>query len=247
MPALSDRIVSGGQTGADRATLDWAIDHGLPHKTKWLGGEQVKDWLASFKFKYWTNHSDGRPVTAEEKSQRAEEIAKELCEHSKWLTHGRSIKLADLASGMLRLKIVDYACNPELNDAISRYYTLLRMTFDTTNMFKVIETVSSQIYRFVVPPIPAPPMIPGLPGIPGPGPAQAVGEMAAIGYQCPKCKQGFKIQVNLGQPAPLLPGHIAYPLDNDIFKCPNCMSENNLSPIRLQIEAQSGKTAVKQM
>ena len=25
------RIVSGGQTGADRAALDWAIGHGLPH------------------------------------------------------------------------------------------------------------------------------------------------------------------------------------------------------------------------
>ena len=25
------KIVSGGQTGADRAALDWAIDHGVPH------------------------------------------------------------------------------------------------------------------------------------------------------------------------------------------------------------------------
>lgn len=24
-------IVSGGQTGADRAALDWAIEHGIPH------------------------------------------------------------------------------------------------------------------------------------------------------------------------------------------------------------------------
>ncbi len=26
-----ERIVSGGQTGADRAALDWAIRHGIPH------------------------------------------------------------------------------------------------------------------------------------------------------------------------------------------------------------------------
>lgn len=26
------RIISGGQTGADRATLDWAIDHQVPHE-----------------------------------------------------------------------------------------------------------------------------------------------------------------------------------------------------------------------
>src|SRR3974390_2292918 len=25
------KIVSGGQTGADRAALDWAIDNGIPH------------------------------------------------------------------------------------------------------------------------------------------------------------------------------------------------------------------------
>jgi hypothetical protein len=25
------RIISGGQTGADRAGLDWAIAHGIPH------------------------------------------------------------------------------------------------------------------------------------------------------------------------------------------------------------------------
>ena len=29
LPTL--RIVSGGQTGADRAALDWAIKHGIPH------------------------------------------------------------------------------------------------------------------------------------------------------------------------------------------------------------------------
>lgn len=26
-----EKIVSGGQTGADRAALDWAIEHGIPH------------------------------------------------------------------------------------------------------------------------------------------------------------------------------------------------------------------------
>jgi hypothetical protein len=25
------KIISGGQTGADRAALDWAIAHGIPH------------------------------------------------------------------------------------------------------------------------------------------------------------------------------------------------------------------------
>jgi Circularly permutated YpsA SLOG family len=28
---MVERIISGGQTGADRAALDWAIGHGIPH------------------------------------------------------------------------------------------------------------------------------------------------------------------------------------------------------------------------
>lgn len=36
------RIVSGGQTGADRAALDWALEHGVPH-----GGWCPKGRLAS--------------------------------------------------------------------------------------------------------------------------------------------------------------------------------------------------------
>jgi hypothetical protein len=193
----------------------------------------VKDWLASYKFKYWTNHSDGRPVTPDEKKQRADEIAKELCDHSQWLTHGRSVKLDDLRKGNLRLKIVDYSENPDLNDAISRYYTLLRMSFDATNIFKVIETATSQIYRFITAQVPAPPPQ-----------KQSIADVAAIGFQCPNCKNSFNIQVNLGQPSALLPGNVPYPIGSDLFKCPSCGTESNLSPIRLQIEAQSGKKAV---
>ncbi|MGO8927060.1 MAG: YpsA SLOG family protein [Limisphaerales bacterium] len=28
---MIEKIISGGQTGADRAALDWAIEHGIPH------------------------------------------------------------------------------------------------------------------------------------------------------------------------------------------------------------------------
>jgi hypothetical protein len=31
MSALLSKIISGGQTGADRAALDFAIEHGIPH------------------------------------------------------------------------------------------------------------------------------------------------------------------------------------------------------------------------
>ena len=35
------KIISGGQTGADRAALNWALAHGVPH-----GGWCPKGWLA---------------------------------------------------------------------------------------------------------------------------------------------------------------------------------------------------------
>ena len=40
MPLL-EKIVSGGQTGADRAAFDWAIENGIPH-----GGWRPKGRMA---------------------------------------------------------------------------------------------------------------------------------------------------------------------------------------------------------
>ena len=94
----------------------------------------VTDWLARYKFKNWSTHSTtGQPVTEEERRARAEEIAGELCNHRRWLTHERSIKIDDLEG--MRLRITDYSRSPELADAIRRYHTLLQMTF-ATNIYK---------------------------------------------------------------------------------------------------------------
>ncbi len=37
------RIISGGQTGADRAALDWAIHHGIPHGGWCPKGRRAED------------------------------------------------------------------------------------------------------------------------------------------------------------------------------------------------------------
>ena len=102
-----------------------------------------------YKFKYWDKHSDGRNVIEEERCSRAKEIATDLCSLSRWLTHGRSIKINDLEK--LKVKITDYSKNVELNEAITRYYTLLRMSFESSMAYKIFETADSQIYRFMTP------------------------------------------------------------------------------------------------
>ncbi|MBL7955274.1 MAG: hypothetical protein JNJ91_09555 [Flavobacteriales bacterium] len=191
----------------------------------------VKEWLAKYKFKYWETHSStGKPVTEDEKKQKADQIAERLCKHGDWLTHGRSIKIDDLTQ--MGLRITDYDKEPALQDAINRYYTLLRLTFEGTNIFKVYETIGSQVYRFVGGAVPPP----------APQPQQI--QAANFDFPCPKCKTPFKIQANLAPGVPMGEGMTPYPA-NDIFVCPVCNTQSNLSQARLQIEAQSGKKVVQ--
>ena len=59
--------------------------------------ELVYEWLAKYKFKNWKTHSsNGKQVSNEDKVKRAKEVARKLCSHSKWLTHGRSLNIDKL-------------------------------------------------------------------------------------------------------------------------------------------------------
>ncbi len=127
---------------------------------------------------------------------------------------------------------MDYSKNPELNEAIMKYYALLRMTFES-HIYKIFETIDSQIYRFI---------------LAGPPPIikkQKKADAAFINFVCPNCKSRYQIQANLDKSVPLKHGSIPYPIDNDVFLCKNCNRETNLQPIRRQLEAQSGKKVEK--
>ncbi len=183
----------------------------------------VTEWLAEWKFQNWEIHSStGKKVTKEDKENRAGEIADQLCKHSRWLTHNRSIKMDDLVE--MKLKITDYSQTPGLYDAIRRYYTLLRMAFENSSIFKIYETPKTRIYR----------AISGM---------QRQFEIAEIGFTCPQCRKTFKIQANLGQKAPLKPGNLPFPANNK-FKCPSCGQISDLEQHRRKIEAQSKKKIV---
>jgi serine dehydrogenase proteinase len=188
----------------------------------------VTDWLTRYKFRNWVRHSsNGNEVTAEERRRRAEEIATLLTDHGRWLTHGRSIKLDDLEK--MRLRITDYSQNAVLADAIRRYYTLLQMTF-TTNIYKVFETPTSQIYRFLQQNIPPPQR-------------QGEADVAIVENVCVKCNTKNRVQANLGKKAPLQEGCLAFPANNKL-PCTGCGVEIDLSEMRRQIEAQSKKLVV---
>ena len=195
-----------------------------------FAAELVKKWLVQYKFKNWSIHSSNQqPVTLQEKENRADEIAKKLCDHSFWKTHGRSIKIKDF--GEMKVKITDYRENKELNEAITRYYTLLQMTF-ATNIYKIFETKDSQIYRSLIPSMPRQNEI---------NPTNV--NNVIIDFECSNCKHHSKIQANLNQKQPIQTGGTEFPKDNK-FKCPNCQTENDLSELRRAIEAQTKKTIV---
>lgn len=177
----------------------------------------VKDWLVKYKFSDWN-------VDNKKKEERAEEIAKELGKHSRWLTHSRPLGIEELRA--LKLKIADYTENPELNDAITRYFVLLAMTFDQSGIFKLYETADKQIARFVNPPAPVPNPV-----------KQEKHEVLNIPFVCPNCHQPVMLQGNFDNNTPTVPGAIHFPNDN-FLTCPHCKARHNLQALRMNIEAQ---------
>lgn len=189
----------------------------------------VRDWLIQYKFKEWAVHrSTGLPVTEVERKARAEEIARKLCDHGRWLTHGRSIKIEHLRD--MRLEITDYSESPELADAIRRYYTLLQMTFDS-NVYKIFETPTSQILKVANPVVQTPVL----------DIRQA--DVANFDTACPKCKFVLHIQANFVKSQPLQPNYIPFPANNKI-SCPNCKTEIDLLPARRDLESKVKKPII---
>lgn len=190
----------------------------------------VTSWLSKYKFKYWETHSStGEAVTLKEKEKRAGEIAETLCKHSNWLTHSKSINIDDLKE--MRLEIIDYSENKELNEAITSYFSLLRILFDSSTVYKIYETKQSQIYRYL--------------SQKEDNNIQTVqNQQILINYICGNCKKPSKIQANLDVPSPLQNGFIPFPTTDNIFICPHCKAKNNLLPTRIDIENQTSKKIV---
>ncbi|MBF0292290.1 MAG: Clp protease ClpP [Nitrospinae bacterium] len=190
----------------------------------------VTQWLQNYKFRTWERHkSTGDPVTEETKRRRANEIAKELSNHSKWKTHGKSIKISDLRE--MGLRITDYSENTALYDAIRRYYVLLNVFFEISpQIYKVIETPTSQIYKRK--------------SVEKEAANPKLADKAIIELSCEKCKNTSKIQLNFKTGIPLDEGVLAYP-PNDIFNCPFCGAEHNLVAIRQNVELQTGRGRIK--
>ena len=62
---IIESIVSGGQTGADRAALDWAVDHGVSHCGWCPNGRRAEDGTISSRYSLQETPASGYIVRTE--------------------------------------------------------------------------------------------------------------------------------------------------------------------------------------
>ena len=92
-----------------------------------LSHDLLAQWLSTYKFKNWETHSSTKKaVTADEKRQRATEIAEALSDNERWRSHGRMISRETLISDPIRLKIEKLEDTPNLSPALDDYVGLLK-------------------------------------------------------------------------------------------------------------------------
>ncbi len=189
----------------------------------------VVEWLINYKFKKWTiTKSHKIPVTEKMKRKRAEEIAKELTNHSKWRSHGRSIKIDDLEDIGLNAIRVDN--DPKLAEIVYRIQTVCRLLFETTTSFKIFATQDNKIFRNAAP-IGAPIKIP----------EKQIPDVVEIEQKCPKCGKTYKIYAKFVSNPQIdvdfkNRGFIPFPKDAKIV-C-KCGFEIDLLGIKNQVEMQ---------
>jgi len=195
----------------------------------------VVEWLVNYKFKKWDKtETRGIPVTEEMKSKRAEEIARELSNHAKWRSHGRSIKIENLEEINLKISRVDD--DPKLADIVYRIQMVCRLLFDSTTIYKIFATADSKLFKQAAPA-----------GITAPRiPAQSM-DVVQIEQPCPKCKTLHKLYAKFVQNPKIdtdlrAQGFTPLPKDGKI-KC-KCGLEIDLIGIKNQIETQIGRKIV---
>ncbi len=207
----------------------------LVHHSLSMAKDLVVSWLPKYKFKNWDQTATRKlPVTPEMKEQRAQEIAAELTNHSKWRSHGRSIKIDDLQS--IGLEIVRLDDDPDLSDIIYRIQVVIRFLFSDTDIYKMFVSEKAKIFKRAV----------RTQALIRKAVPQQVNSME-IGIKCEKCGKKHKLYAKF-IPDPKIDeeskkkGLQPFPKDNKLI-C-KCGFEHNLLGIRNEIEAKAGRKMI---
>ncbi len=192
----------------------------------------VGKWLKKYKFKHW-NVTETRkiPVTEEMKDKKAQEIARKLTDHSKWRSHGRSIKIKDLEE--IGLRITQIEKDEELKEIVYRIQVVCRLLAGTTSTYKIFATEKEKIFKSASP-------IQEVQHFPK---NVQVPDVVEIVHKCSQCGKEhklyakFKIDLRIDQDLKKQ-GRVPLPKDNKI-KC-DCGCEIDLGGVRNEIELKTG-------
>lgn len=109
----------------------------------------VKQWLYKYKFESWTTtETRQEAVTDEMKKNRADEVASELANHSRWRTHGRSLGIKDLES--IGIKVVDLESDEIISEIIYRIQFVCKLLHETTTIYKLFFSKDEKILKNAV-------------------------------------------------------------------------------------------------
>ena len=108
----------------------------------------VKQWLYEYKFKGWTTtETKHEVVTDGMKRTRANEVAAELTNHSRWRTHGRSLGIEDLKS--IGIKVINLEGDP-LAEIVYRIQFVCKLLQETTSNYKLFYSKDEKILKNAV-------------------------------------------------------------------------------------------------
>lgn len=205
------------------------------HSLKFAEDLVVK-WLVNYKFRDWSvTETRKSPVTKTMKRRRAKEIAKELTNHAKWRSHGRSIKIDDLEG--IGLRVIRIDDDQKLSNLIYRIQTVCRLLFSTTTIYKIFATEKAKIFKQAVPTVSTQPKIL----------KRQAPDVVAVEQKCPKCGKVHNIYGKfISDPKidddmrkkKLIP----FPKDSKL-KC-DCGFEIDLAGIRNEIEVETGRKMI---
>jgi hypothetical protein len=166
--------------------------------------------------------------------EAASNLATALTSTPRWGLPGRSLRPSQLRELGLPFQLSSQS--PELDDALAHYDALLQISL-SSNLYKIFETVNSQIFRALPASLPVQlPVSSQAPTAQG-REESALTPVALFDVHC-ECGAVSKVQANLGRTSPLQDGYWAFPADN-IFLCPECMRRKDLTELRHQVEAQT--------
>jgi len=105
----------------------------------------VTTYLYNYKFEDWKKHSDGSDVSDKEREDKAKDIAKMLCNHSIWKSHGHGIT-REVAHDECMLRITKTE-DLGIDEEIRKFWALIHYLFDTSNCYKIFISKNYSLFR----------------------------------------------------------------------------------------------------